>query len=246
MVRKMNRSSIIEPIKEIDKIVIRENGEKLLSLKEHCPDLLFNDEPDSAGGPRIFFLRERLIDMLNEACGYLPKGHKFVVWSAYRTLDYQKFIYHMVMDQFRERNPKWPKNILFRETNRFVHPPHVKTPPGHCTGGAVDLTVAGPDGESLDMTSPYGPEREEMRHVATTYDHKLTPQALANRKILINAMTKANFTNYAGEWWHWSYGDSCWAWRVGRKTCPYGVAPPTDKILKIMKKKMKASEISKK
>ena len=234
MGRQVKRQSVVEPISEVDKIQIKENGEPLLNVKKHCPKLLFNDEPDSAGGPRLFFLRESLIHMLNDASSHLPKDHKFVIWSCYRTLDYQKYIYNMVMEQFAEQNPAWPKNILFRETNRFVHPPHVKTPPGHCTGGAVDLTIAGPDGQNLDMTSPYGAEREEMRPVASTFDPKLSEEALENRMLLVKAMEKANFTNYAGEWWHWSYGDSCWAWRVGRKTCIYGVADPTKEILDIL------------
>jgi len=28
-------------------------------------------------------------------------------------------------------------------------------------------------------------------------------------------------TNYLGEWWHWSYGDSGWALRVGAKKAVY-------------------------
>ncbi len=235
MALKTRKHSIVEPTCEVDKIAINDNGEALVSIEKGCPDVLLKNEPDLSGGPRLFFLRESLIEMLNQASRALPSGYKLRVWSAYRTFEYQVFIYNDVMQRFREQHPDWPFNILRRETNRFVHPPHIKTPPGHCTGGAVDLTVIGPNGEELDMTSPYGSEREEMRHVAATLDPKLTPQARSNRKILIDAMTRAHFTNYAGEWWHWSYGDSCWAWRVGRKTAIYGIAEPTAEILKIIR-----------
>jgi len=32
-------------------------------------------------------------------------------------------------------------------------------------------------------------------------------------------------TNYLGEWWHWSYGASGWALRVGAKTALYDRLP---------------------
>jgi D-alanyl-D-alanine dipeptidase len=237
MATKVKGVSIVEPISETDKIKVKDNGEQLLSLKENCPKLILKDEPDSAGEPRAFFLRESLIEMLNSATKRLPRRHKFVIWSCYRTLEYQTFIYNMVLDIHKKEHPEWPLNILRRETNRFVHPPHTKTPPGHCTGGAVDLTIAGPDGLEIDMSAPYGSEREEMRHVAATYDPKLSNKSRENRQMLIEAMKATKLTNYAGEWWHWSYGDSCWAWRVGRKTAIYGVAEPTKEILKVLNQK---------
>jgi len=50
----------------------------------------------------------------------------------------------------------------------------------------------------------------------------ISKEARLNRRILITAMSKAGFTNYLGEWWHWSYGDSAWAVRIGRGTAIYG------------------------
>lgn len=235
MAVRIPRASIAEPIRELDKIKIVECGEPLVSLKECCPDLLFSDEPDRIGNPRLFFARERVAAMLNRAQALLPQGHRLKILSAYRTLEYQRHIYHEVYQRFKEEHPHWPKNILRRQTNRFVHPPDARTPPGHCTGGAVDLTIMRPDGEELDMTSPYGREREEMRHVAATYDPKISPRARKNRELLLDVMAAVGFTNYAGEWWHYSYGDSGWAWRLGRKTALYGLAEPTEEILQLLK-----------
>ena len=50
----------------------------------------------------------------------------------------------------------------------------------------------------------------------------ISKEARLNRRILITAMSAAGFTNYLGEWWHWSYGDSAWAVRIGRHTAIYG------------------------
>ena len=46
----------------------------------------------------------------------------------------------------------------------------------------------------------------------------LSGEAQANRQLLFGALEKTGLTNYLGEWWHWSYGDSGWALRVGAKT----------------------------
>ncbi len=230
------KRSVVEPIRELERIKIVECGEPLVSLRERCPKLVLTDEPDRAGGPRLFFVRETVARMLNEAQALLPKGFRLKIWSAYRTLEYQRHIYQEVYERFRAEHPEWPENILRRQTNRFVHPPDAKAPPGHCTGGAVDVTLVGPDGEELDMTSPYSAEIPERMLTAETYSPKINPQARRNRELLLKIMTTVGFTNYAGEWWHFSYGDSGWAWRLGRPVAIYGLAPPTAEVQEVLRR----------
>ena len=50
-------------------------------------------------------------------------------------------------------------------------------------------------------------------------------EARKNRKTLSDALQKTGLTNYLGEWWHWSYGDSGWALRVGAKNALYNRLP---------------------
>jgi len=234
--RRGRKRSVVEPIRELERIKIVECGEPLVSLRERCPELILTDEPDRSGGPRLFFVRERVAHMLREAQALLPSGFRLKIWSAYRTLEYQRRIYREVYERFRAEHPEWPENILRRQVNRFVHPPDAKAPPGHCTGGAVDLTIVGPDGEELDMTSPYSAQIPERMLTAETYSPKISTQARRNREFLLKIMTTVGFTNYAGEWWHFSYGDSGWAWRLGRPVAIYGLAEPTPEILRILKR----------
>jgi D-alanyl-D-alanine dipeptidase len=42
--------------------------------------------------------------------------------------------------------------------------------------------------------------------------------------MLIETMLAVGFSNCRDEYWHFSYGDSGWAVRVGERTCPYGIA----------------------
>ena len=71
------------------------------------------------------------------------------------------------------------------------------------------------------MTSPF-----EMDETSAPGDVQgLTEEAQANRRLLFNALETTGLTNYRGEWWHWSYGDSGWALRVGAKAALYDRLP---------------------
>ena len=101
-------------------------------------------------------------------------------------------------------------------------PPDDPCPPPHTTGGAVDLClIRVPSREVLDMTSPL--EWDETS--APTRLPGLSSEAQANRDLLIQTLEATGLTNYAGEWWHWSYGDSGWAFRVNAPRALYDRLP---------------------
>lgn len=211
------RKPVAEPIAAVNKIVIRETDEPLVNIDEFCPNLLVPEPPQ--------WVRRRVAEMLDKAHDLLPEDHRLEIRIGWRSLEYQQMIYKRVYTKFRKEHREWPENILRRYTNRYVAPPHAKAPPGHTTGGAVDLVILGPDGKELDFVSPFKEFREGGYE---TFSSKVTPEALKNRRILYDAMMRAGFSNCAAEWWHYSYGDSAWAVRTGRKTCCYGaVEAPT-------------------
>ena len=173
-----------------------------------------------------FYARQRVAEMLQVAQNALPKGYALQIHNIYRSLDEQIEMYNRSYENHKKEHPNWPENILRRETNRWVHPPDIKTPPGHSTGGCVDLWVRDPKGEPLNMISPYKNDDANRARALHTFSEHIDENARQNRAILIKAMSSAGFTNYAGEYWHWSYGDSCWAWRQRRKVAIYGTAQP--------------------
>ena len=226
-----------ESITQLHRIKIVECDEPLVHLAEVCPKLLLAPRP---GRPETRYVRATVANMLNRAQELLPPGHRLLVFDAYRSADGQELLYERITARLRAEHPDWPVAVLRREANRYVHPPHAKTPPPHSTGGAVDLTVVGPDGRPLDMITPFrDPENEAAVGMGLLQDNNISPYArfpdLAhtdsprvneiarwNRQLLIDVMTAIGFTNYPGEWWHWSYGDSGWALRTGRDTAIYG------------------------
>jgi hypothetical protein len=128
--------------------------------------------------------------------------------------------------QVQADHPDWSLSALRRATNRFFAPYDQKVPPGHCTGGAVDVRLLDLAGEPLDVTSPL-----EGWRAAPTWVEGLSNEARANRMILVEAMLSAGFSNCRDEYWHYSYGDSAWAVRTGAAACPYGWSYPPAAIV---------------
>jgi D-alanyl-D-alanine dipeptidase len=118
----------------------------------------------------------------------------------------------------RRYNPAFSKQDLFRLGYIAEHS-------GHSTGAAVDLTLvdltAGhspafdPDKAYADCTAPEAARAPEASvDMGTGYDcsdlkahtaaSSITPAQRRWRNLLVAAMAKQGFVNYAKEWWHFS------------------------------------------
>ncbi len=70
----------------------------------------------------------------------------------------------------------------------------------HNQGVAIDLTlVRASDGTELDMGTPFD-EFSSRSHTANA-----SGTVAENRRILVDAMAAAGFSNYSSEWWHFSF-----------------------------------------
>jgi zinc D-Ala-D-Ala dipeptidase len=118
----------------------------------------------------------------------------------------------------RRYNPAFSKQDLFRLGYIAEHS-------GHSTGAAVDLTLADlaashsaafdPNRAYADCTAPEAARAPEGSvDMGTGYDcsdlkahtaaSSITPAQRRWRNILVAAMAKQGFVNYAKEWWHFS------------------------------------------
>ena len=205
-----------EPFALLNRVPIRENNEPLVDLRSFCPDVV------CAPGC-LPYLRRRVAEMLNAAQDALPPGYRFRAGSALRTLNMQAEMYWKAYNKLAEEKPHLPKSALRRITNKYFAAPDYAAPPGHTTGGAVDVALIQPDGTTADVTAP-----TTGWEAAYTWSDKISAEAKANRLLIINALTGAGFSNCRDEWWHWSYGDSAWAVRTGAKVAVYGRVEPPD------------------
>nr|CAA9278432.1 hypothetical protein AVDCRST_MAG63-3427 [uncultured Armatimonadetes bacterium] len=214
-----------EPLTKLRAVPIRDNGEPLVDPRTLSRRLHFAAkhpkfrEMDDTRTPLV---RRSVAEMLARAAESLPCGIDLRIVEGFRPLRQQRFMYEAMRSEIAAKHPGWGPATLHRVTNALSAPPDDRCPPPHTTGGAVDVNLMdAASGEYLDLTSPFAWENAS----APTKMKGLSGEAQKNRGVLIGAMETAGLTNYAGEWWHWSYGDSGWALRVGAPSALYGRIP---------------------
>ena len=96
-------------------------------------------------------------------------------------------------------------NLLPEEKKKYLSPPENISL--HNYGCAVDVTIAGPDGNALDMGTGFDvfdslsqPKFEELFR----RQGRLSDIVLYNRRLLRHVMTAAGLRSISTEWWHFS------------------------------------------
>lgn len=212
-----------EPLTKLRSIPIKDNGEPLVNPCEMSDRIHFAEEhPVFKDIKRTPDVRESVAKKLVDAASKLPEGVHIQILEGFRPISIQRTQYNHLKEKLAAEHPEWGKATLNRVTNSLSAPPDDRCPPPHITGGAVDLYLVYADsGKMLDMTSPYAWDATS----APTNIKGLSPEAAGNRQMMIEALEASGLTNYAGEWWHWSYGDSGWALRVRAPEAVYDRIP---------------------
>lgn len=172
--------------------------------------------------------RKTVCMLLHEAEALLPDGYHFRIYDAYRPIPVQQFLYNRTRAEKAAANPGKSNEEIDRITQLCSSFPsyNILLPSLHNSGGAVDLTIIGSDGEPLDM----GCDFDEFTDRAWTGYYEdygkgagISEKARDNRRLLYNVMIAAGFTNFPSEWWHYDYGDEKWAQFTGREPFYAGV-----------------------
>lgn len=213
---------------ELDAVRIEECGEPLvdfLSLSP-TPKLMFAPQHPVFDFPRVHLLRERVAHMILAAASALPDGLRLQIVEGYRPLQVQRAHFQHSLEEARKRMTGASEAEILVEAGRYSAPPDAPTPPPHTTGGAVDLEIVDERGERIDFHSPL--ELDDMRGAAMN-SSAISKEAKANRALLRSVLEPTGLTNYADEWWHWSFGDNGWALRVNAPCALYGsIELPSD------------------
>jgi D-alanyl-D-alanine dipeptidase len=179
---------------------------QLASFPLHLPDQAFvrlrDLRPDFAYDLRYAtennFMKQQVYDCAEcwlryEAALALLQAQEQVLAQGYRLLLY---------DCYR------PLSVQQRMWDIFPNPTYVANPHQgigsiHNRGGAVDIGLASPQGEELDLGTPFdffGPAAHQDYDLA-----KLPEAAAARRKLLRGALEQAGFMSIRTEWWHYSF-----------------------------------------
>ena len=198
------------------------------------------------GATSPWMLRQRVLDALLRAHDELEArrpGWRLQLFDAYRPVPVQAF---MVWREFCRqaelagrslgacRNPaeleaREPDlhRVLASKVFEFWGIPSddPRTPPPHCTGAAVDLTLRDACGQEIDMGGRIDETTE--RSYPDHYANATSPLLIAfneHRVLLHQVMAAAGFCRHGNEWWHFSLGDQMWAWTLGKAVAIYGRA----------------------
>jgi D-alanyl-D-alanine dipeptidase len=193
---------------------IRDTGEPLVSLEGLDTRVVIGP---SCGHP---FLRRGAADRLALAAQALPSGYRLLVLDAHRTLAEQNALFEDAMQQFSTQYPEKSGAEIRELAKMYASVPSSdpRTPPPHTTGGAIDITILGPDGP-LDM----GPSGHQAEAATSFYRGRVGPPLVQeNRRLLYTVMVEVGFTNYPLEWWHYDYGDQFWG-HLSKRDAIYGL-----------------------
>lgn len=209
----------ILPRQIINRVPIKENNEALIpvpSTSKLCPRPIAGTE---------VYLREDCLRRLNSAADSLPSGTCLILVEGYRSLARQKELWDNQIAIVRDANSHLPEDEIERITRLSVAKPS-GIGGGHQTGGAVDVTLGDEFCCELDM----GTRIQEFSRLTPTDVRGLPSDIATLRKILLAAMHGAGFSNFPGEWWHFSYGDQMWAAYLRKKSATYGpIGPPAER-----------------
>ena len=170
------------------------------------------------------WLRQSVYERLITAAESLPKNLRLIIWDGWRSYELQSQLYNILLGRIMSTGI--PESEARKRASVFVAIPSKspETVSGHLTGGAVDLTIADIKGHYLDMGGNFD-ETEEHSHTKY-YEGSENITARDNRRLLVQTMENAGFSNYPSEWWHYDFGNRQWAERTGTENSFYGYIEP--------------------
>lgn len=172
-----------------------------------------------AGAVKTVAARASVARLLKAAdAAVRPLGLRIKTVDAYRAVETQQGLWDFFWEKIGREQPGLDEPAREAAVKTFVSDPRRFDPaddttwPIHSTGGSVDvMLVDAATGAMLDHGAGFDEAHE--RSFTDHYERLLGAGAVAaddprlvNRRILVNAMVNAGFTNYAYEFWHFDYG----------------------------------------
>lgn len=186
----------------LNKVKVKDDGSILVNFKTAFPDLrtsaltLYNES---------LMGRKTVGEKLVEAQKLLPNHLKLIIYECYRSRNTEQGFQTDAMNELYFVEPNYDHSnrvdALKKMEDEFLIA-------GHQTGGAVDVGLIDINGIELDLGRKHV---RELKWDGELKESEANQFAKDNRKILSEALNASGFTQYATEWWHWSYGDRYWA-----------------------------------
>lgn len=226
----------IEPVTGWKQIEIKECGEPLLRLNNIAPNLIVIDPQYYKQGieyaSQDLYAREGIAQRLIKTASLLPNNYRFLIWDAWRPLEVQQALFDSLLETLKRQNPDTPEKALKEIAQTYVSLPsgNPNKPSPHFTGGAIDLSILGPDGESINMGTSFdyfGPQASARYYEDRSLESE-EEGIRNNRRLFYQVMVNSGFSGYDEEWWHYDYGNQFHAAKTDKDFAKYGpISIPT-------------------
>ncbi len=198
-------------------IAIIENNSPLLSLKESGFNLVF--EP-SIKKEYYYRVRETVYNKIGRISDLLyQQDKKLIIRSAWRSFEHQKLLWDEKVASMQKEYPNEQLEEIEELVSYFIAPPMKSM---HATGGAVDALIYDiPHDHVMDFGTNEG-LRINLNDKCYPYHPFISAQAKKNRKLLIGLFEDEDFVVDIKEYWHFDFGNACWALEKGEDHAFYG------------------------
>lgn len=207
------------------RVVTKDSGEALIPLnRESLGDKVFVwlvELGIQASEVRRLQLRASVVEKLKHAADNLPDGYSLIIRDAFRDEQTVWDLYALYTDRLRTREPHLSESERDLRIRNILAMPDDPVPPGHMTGGAVDVNLGDASGRRIDLEVPEAVMSRKQQ--APMNCDGLPFEIVHRRRILFDALNGQGFHNYFREYWHFSYGDAYWAVRRREKIAIYGI-----------------------
>jgi len=200
----------------VEEFPVDDCGEPVVPLVEAVRaagvDVRFANRAHVRGLPRLFWLREGLLDSFL-ACAHdlNARGWAISVEDGFRTVEMQKYLARqpytfdvIVKRVIWECGGGTPSlDLVTRRVSALIaSSPKVGT---HMSGSALDISVHHiDDGSEVDRGGPYL-ELSELTPMSSPF---VSDAARANRATITEVMARHRFVAYPYEFWHYNQGDA--------------------------------------
>ena len=197
---------------------IHEDQSPLISLKDTGFRLMF--EPSMMAGYE-YMVRESVCEKIGRISQQLEKqGKVLIIRSVWRSFEHQRLLWDkkaaVMRTDYQLRNEDEVRKLV----SRFIAPPKESM---HATGGAVDALIYDTKADRvLDFGNNIG-LKLELNETCYPLHPGISAEARQNRQLLMQLFEEEGFVVDCMEYWHFDYGNVCWAAGNGAKFARFGV-----------------------
>jgi len=199
-------------------VVVQENGTQLISLKESVFNLIF--EPSVMKDYR-YMVRKGVYDKIGRISKILDKQNKkLIIRSVWRSFEHQHLLWEDKVKTLRKEFPGKQIEEIEELVSYFIAPTMNSM---HSTGGAVDALIYDLKEDCIMDFGTNEGYHINLNDKCYPYHPYISIKAKENRKLLIDLFEEEEFVVDIKEYWHFDYGNACWALEHGENHAIYDV-----------------------